>query len=157
MVFAQANSDAPILRAYALEQQDQPANAVALVRPLVDSGTLRGAELGRAWTVLGIAYQDQNDLDRMFVPGDLCRCVVRDLRELGLGREDCSQIVATQFRSCFHLIFGLIEIFPAFFYVVLPQGTARAREAQHAYEQAIYILRPTPTGSKTLLERCGRD
>jgi hypothetical protein len=24
MVFAQANSDAPILRAYALEQQDQP-------------------------------------------------------------------------------------------------------------------------------------
>jgi tetratricopeptide (TPR) repeat protein len=80
MVVAQTDPDATIMRAYALEQQDQPASAVALLRPLVDSGTFQGAELGRAWTVLGLAYQDRNDL----------------------------------------------------------------REAQHAYEQAISILRPMP-------------
>ena len=50
---------AAIVRAYALEEHGQLAEAEAIVRPLVDSGELQGAELGRAWTVLGLAYTDQ--------------------------------------------------------------------------------------------------
>lgn len=53
--------DAPqtVARAYTLEEQGHVAESVSLVRPLVDSGTLHRAELGRAWTVLGLAYTDQ--------------------------------------------------------------------------------------------------
>jgi tetratricopeptide (TPR) repeat protein len=56
-----AQTDAPqaIVRAYALEEQGHLAEAIALARPLVDSGTLQGAELGRVWIVLGLAYTDQ--------------------------------------------------------------------------------------------------
>ena len=48
-----------VVRAYALEEQGQYAEAIALGRPLTDSGKLHGAELGRLWTVLGLAYMDQ--------------------------------------------------------------------------------------------------
>jgi tetratricopeptide (TPR) repeat protein len=48
-----------IVRAYDLEEQGHIAEAVALTQPLADSGKLHGAELGRAWTVLGLAYTDQ--------------------------------------------------------------------------------------------------
>jgi tetratricopeptide (TPR) repeat protein len=48
-----------IARAYVLEEQGHIAEAVALAQPLVDSGKLHGAELGRAWTVLGLAYTDR--------------------------------------------------------------------------------------------------
>ena len=61
MAFAQTDPDAPIMRANALEQQGQPASALALLQPLIDSGALRGDELGRAWTVLGVAYADQEE------------------------------------------------------------------------------------------------
>jgi tetratricopeptide (TPR) repeat protein len=57
-----AQTDMPqaaIVRAYNLERQGHLAEAVALARSLVDSGTLQGVELGRAWTVLGLAYTDQ--------------------------------------------------------------------------------------------------
>jgi hypothetical protein len=53
-----AQTDAPgvaIVRAYGLEQHGRFAEAIALARPLVDAGTLQGAELNRAWTVLGLA------------------------------------------------------------------------------------------------------
>jgi tetratricopeptide (TPR) repeat protein len=57
-----AQTDAPraIVRAYALVEQGHLTEAIALARPLVDSGTLQGAELGRAWMVLGLAYTDQS-------------------------------------------------------------------------------------------------
>jgi tetratricopeptide (TPR) repeat protein len=58
-LWAQTDAHKAILRAYALEEQGQLTEAVALARPLVDSGTLQGAELGRAWIVLGLAYTDQ--------------------------------------------------------------------------------------------------
>jgi len=57
-----AQTDTPgaaIVQAYALEEHGHLTEAVALARPLVESGTLQGAELGRAWTVLGLAYTDQ--------------------------------------------------------------------------------------------------
>jgi tetratricopeptide (TPR) repeat protein len=56
-----AQTDVPqtIVRAYALQEQGHLAEAVALTRPLVDSGVLQGADLARAWAVLGLAYTDQ--------------------------------------------------------------------------------------------------
>jgi tetratricopeptide (TPR) repeat protein len=61
IAFAQTDPDAPIMSANALERQGQPAGALALLQPLIDSGAFQGAELGRAWTVLGVSYGDQND------------------------------------------------------------------------------------------------
>jgi tetratricopeptide (TPR) repeat protein len=58
-VSAETDTNQTIVRAYALEEQGHLAEAVALARPLVDSGTLQGRELGRAWIVLGLAYTDQ--------------------------------------------------------------------------------------------------
>jgi tetratricopeptide (TPR) repeat protein len=58
-----AQTDTPraaIIRAYVLEGHGQLAETVALIRPLIDSGTLQGAELGRAWIVLGLTYTDQD-------------------------------------------------------------------------------------------------
>jgi tetratricopeptide (TPR) repeat protein len=57
-----AQTDTPgaaIVQAYALEEHGHLAEAVALARPLVESGTLQGAELGRAWSVLGLVYTGQ--------------------------------------------------------------------------------------------------
>lgn len=51
--------EAAIVRAYVLEEHGQLTEAVVLVRPLVDSGTLQRAELGQAWTVLGLIYTGQ--------------------------------------------------------------------------------------------------
>jgi tetratricopeptide (TPR) repeat protein len=56
------NTPQTIARAFALEEQGRVAEAVAFTRPLIDSGKLHGAELGRAWTVLGLAYTDQGAL-----------------------------------------------------------------------------------------------
>jgi tetratricopeptide (TPR) repeat protein len=52
-----------IARAYSLEEQGHLAEAISATQPLVDSGTLHGAELGRAWTVLGLAYTDQGSFN----------------------------------------------------------------------------------------------
>jgi tetratricopeptide (TPR) repeat protein len=57
---AQTDTPQVIVRAYALVEQGHLTEAIALARPLVDSGTLQGAELGRAWMVLGLAYTDQS-------------------------------------------------------------------------------------------------
>jgi tetratricopeptide (TPR) repeat protein len=56
-----AQTDAPqaIVRAYALQEQGHLAEAVALTRPFIDSGTLHGIDLARAWEVLGLTYTDQ--------------------------------------------------------------------------------------------------
>lgn len=61
LAFAQADPDARVTRAYALELQNQSAKALALIRPLVNTGAFQGAELGKAWTVLGRAYTDENE------------------------------------------------------------------------------------------------
>jgi len=58
-VSAETDTNQTIVRAYALEEQGHLAEAVALARPLVDSGTLHGAELASAWVLLGLAYTDQ--------------------------------------------------------------------------------------------------
>ena len=58
-LLAQTDTHKAILRAFALEEQGKLAEAMTLVLPLVGSGTLQGAELGRAWIVLGLTYTDQ--------------------------------------------------------------------------------------------------
>ena len=58
---AQTPSNPTIMHAYELEEQDHPAEAVALIRPLLDSNTLSGADVGRAWNALGLGYLDQGD------------------------------------------------------------------------------------------------
>jgi len=58
---AQATTNPTIMHVYELEEQDHPAEAVALIRPLLDSNTLLGADLGRAWNALGLGYLDQGD------------------------------------------------------------------------------------------------
>ncbi len=61
LLFAQVDQEGAILRAYALDEQGKMPNAIALLRPLINSGTFHGAELGRAWIILGLAYADQNE------------------------------------------------------------------------------------------------
>jgi len=58
---AQADTPAAVInQAYVLEQHGQAAEAVAVVNPLVDSGELRGAQLGRAgWQNLLAASRKQ--------------------------------------------------------------------------------------------------
>ena len=58
---AQATTNPTILQAYELEEQDHPAEAVALIRPLLESNTFSSADLGRAWNALGLGYLDQGD------------------------------------------------------------------------------------------------
>jgi tetratricopeptide (TPR) repeat protein len=61
LLFAQIDQEGAILRAYALDEQGKMDNAIALLRPLINSGAFHGAELGRAWIILGLAYADQNE------------------------------------------------------------------------------------------------
>lgn len=58
---AQATTNPTIMHAYELEEQDHPAEAVALIRPLLESNTFSGADAGRAWNALGLGYLDQGD------------------------------------------------------------------------------------------------
>ncbi|MEI9981654.1 MAG: tetratricopeptide repeat protein [Edaphobacter sp.] len=58
---AQTDAAQSIVQAYSLEEHGRVDEAIAMVRPLVDSGALHGYELGRAWTVLGLAYTGQGD------------------------------------------------------------------------------------------------
>ena len=61
LLFAQVDQEGAILRAYALDEQGKMDGAIALLRPLINSGAFHGAELGRAWIILGLAYADQNE------------------------------------------------------------------------------------------------
>ena len=61
LLFAQVDQEGAILRAYALDEQGKMDSAIALLRPLINSGAFHGAELGRAWIILGLAYADQNE------------------------------------------------------------------------------------------------
>jgi tetratricopeptide (TPR) repeat protein len=47
--------------AAALEQSNDPAQAIRSVRVLLDSNRLTGLELVQAWNILGLAYSDQED------------------------------------------------------------------------------------------------
>jgi hypothetical protein len=46
LLFAQIDPEGAILRAYALDEQGKMDHAIALLRPLINSGAFHGAELG---------------------------------------------------------------------------------------------------------------
>jgi tetratricopeptide (TPR) repeat protein len=61
-LWAQANPQKRLHEAYVFEKQGQFDKAVAAAKELADSGRLSGAELGRAWNVLGVAYTQEGKL-----------------------------------------------------------------------------------------------
>ena|SRR5271168_1116675 len=58
-LWAQVNPQAPLHEAYVLEKQGQFDEAIAIAKGLIDSGGWSGAELGKAWNVLGVVYTQQ--------------------------------------------------------------------------------------------------
>jgi tetratricopeptide (TPR) repeat protein len=61
-VWAQANPQELLHEAYVFEKQGQFDKAAAIAKDLADSGRVSGAELGRAWNVLGVVYTQQGKL-----------------------------------------------------------------------------------------------
>ena len=61
MLGAQTNS-AQLQTALQLERQGQIDQAIAIAKPLTDSGQLRGADLGRACILLGTSYKEKGNL-----------------------------------------------------------------------------------------------
>ncbi|NYF80902.1 tetratricopeptide repeat protein [Granulicella arctica] len=45
-----------------MEQEAQSAQAIVILQPLIDSGSLNAALTGKAWNIIGLAYQDQGNL-----------------------------------------------------------------------------------------------
>jgi tetratricopeptide (TPR) repeat protein len=45
-----------------LEKEGKPAQAVAEARAVLDSNSLSAFETGKAWNILGLAYEDQGDI-----------------------------------------------------------------------------------------------
>jgi len=58
-VSAQANPQIELQRALTFVQKGQFSEAINTAKPLIDSGALHGAELGRSWALLGFAYGEQ--------------------------------------------------------------------------------------------------
>jgi tetratricopeptide (TPR) repeat protein len=56
---AQVSPQDPLHEAYAFETQGQYDKAIAVAKELTDSGRWSGAELGKAWILLGVAYTQQ--------------------------------------------------------------------------------------------------
>jgi tetratricopeptide (TPR) repeat protein len=58
---AQANSGQKLAIALALERQGRTAQTIQDLQALLDSNSLKPPEAGKAWNILGLAYQDQGD------------------------------------------------------------------------------------------------
>jgi tetratricopeptide (TPR) repeat protein len=58
-LWAQENVPQSLHQPFLLEQHGQFDQAVQMLQPLVDTGELRGPDLGKAWTLLGAAYKEQ--------------------------------------------------------------------------------------------------
>jgi tetratricopeptide (TPR) repeat protein len=61
-LLAQVNPAEPLHEAYVFEEHGQFDKAVAIAKELIDSGRVSGAELGKAWNVLGVVYTQQGKL-----------------------------------------------------------------------------------------------
>ena len=57
--WGQENWPQQLHQPFLLEQQGQFDKAIQILQPLVDSGGLSESDLGKAWTLLGIAYKEQ--------------------------------------------------------------------------------------------------
>jgi tetratricopeptide (TPR) repeat protein len=62
LLSAQERPEQRLAEALTLEREVQPAQAIAILQPLLDSRLLDAVATGKAWSILGLAYQDQGDL-----------------------------------------------------------------------------------------------
>ena len=51
-------------QSFLLERQGKFDNAIQILQPLVDSGTFTGSDLGKAWTLLRVAYKEQGQFQQ---------------------------------------------------------------------------------------------
>ena len=56
---AQTAPEQKLARAYALEREGKPAQAIVELQALLDAKSLDAAGTGKAWNILGLAYEDQ--------------------------------------------------------------------------------------------------
>jgi tetratricopeptide (TPR) repeat protein len=60
-LFAQVTPEQKLTEAYSLERHGKAASAITQLRSLLDSKSLDPAGIGKAWDVLGLAFEDQGD------------------------------------------------------------------------------------------------
>jgi tetratricopeptide (TPR) repeat protein len=60
-LLAQTRPDQRLAHAYALEREGKPAQAIVELHALLDEKSLDTPAVGKAWNVLGLAYEDQGD------------------------------------------------------------------------------------------------
>jgi tetratricopeptide (TPR) repeat protein len=60
-LLAQTAPEQRLSHAYALEREGKPAQAIVELRTLLDAESLDAPGSGKAWNVLGLAYEDQGD------------------------------------------------------------------------------------------------
>jgi tetratricopeptide (TPR) repeat protein len=60
-LLAQTAPEQRLAHAYAVEREDKPAQATAELQALLDEKSLDAPGTGKAWNVLGLAYEDQGD------------------------------------------------------------------------------------------------
>lgn len=60
-LFAQTSPEQRLTEAYRLEREGRAAPAIAQLKSLLDSKSLDPAGIGKAWNVLGLAFEDQGN------------------------------------------------------------------------------------------------
>ena len=63
-VWGQENLSKQLHQPFLLEEQGQFGKAIQILQPLVDSGAFTGSDLGKAWTLLGVAYKEQGQFQQ---------------------------------------------------------------------------------------------
>lgn len=58
---AQENPHQQLEEAFSLEREGHPIHAIATAKSLIDLNALGGADLGRAWDLIGLAYHDEEN------------------------------------------------------------------------------------------------
>jgi tetratricopeptide (TPR) repeat protein len=64
VIWGEANAHQQLYQAFVLEKQGQFEQAIRTIQPLIGSHDLSTGEIGRAWTMLGNAYQEQWNFDQ---------------------------------------------------------------------------------------------
>ena len=60
-LFGQVTTEQRLTEAYRLEREGKAAPALTELKLLLDSKSLDSAGIGKAWNVLGLAFEDQGD------------------------------------------------------------------------------------------------
>jgi tetratricopeptide (TPR) repeat protein len=60
-LLAQTAPEQRLVHAYALEREGQPAQAIVELHALLDAESLNAPATGKAWNILGLAYEDQGN------------------------------------------------------------------------------------------------